>query len=849
MESINVLFLLSTFLLAIDVKAQPNNSISVMIPLGSSLSPSANRSWLSPSGLFAFGFYPQGNGFAIGIWLVDQPQNTTVWTAYRNNSPVTSKATLDLTRDGKLLFRTEEGEENPVADVSSLAASASMLDSGNFVLYDNSSIVIWESFKYPTDTILGGQNVSNGEDLVSSVSRSNHSSGRFHLRMQSDGNLVSYPVNITDISENAYWSSTTIISDNFASGVPYSANKISDNVAAGTVDPYRRGTVGGGSCSKRTAYSRFCGKSGESGYVGNRGTSGASIRLSLNQRGLLSLIDDSSSIIISVLVNNSYSGDKETTIIYRAILDSDGILKLYSHHFFGNTSSKMFLEWSSLGDQCDVKGFCGFNSYCLGMGFQAECLCFPGFHFVNHENKFLGCYDKFSVDGCSSSNGPMIPHYSTALPNISWGDYPYSMVRTKQENCENSCLDDCNCGAALYINGTCKKYKLPLRYGRSQNLSAIAFFKDRRNGKHHRSNPKILMDSKKKIILILSLSLGSIACLCSVIAMSCFFKYRRQVHWYRKLSENVNVGFADDFTLRSFSYNELESATDGFRQALSTGSFGSVYKGSLSIGSVTDRTIAVKRLEKFGEEGERKFQAEMTAIGRTHHRNLVQLLGFCIEGTRKLLVYDYMTNDSLADLLFKAKKRPLWKERVRIALEVARGIYYLHQECEVHIIHCNLKPENILMDDTWTAKISDFGLARLSVPNQTRTTMGIEGTSGYSAPEWQKNALISVKADIYSYGVMLLEIVCCRSNIEVNVSTADEILLSSWVYNCFVVGELDKLVEDENVDMKTLERMVKVGLWCIQEDPALRPPMKNVILMLEGTMDIAVPPSPAISHS
>ncbi|KAK7836137.1 g-type lectin s-receptor-like serine/threonine-protein kinase rlk1 [Quercus suber] len=229
MESINVLFLLSTFLLAVDVRAQPNNSINVMIPLGSSLSPSANRSWLSPSGLFAFGFYPQGNGFAIGIWLVDQPQNTTVWTAYRNNSPVTSKATLDLTRDGKLLFRPEEGEQNPVADVSLLAASASMLDSGNFVLYDNSSNVIWESFEYPTDTILGGQNVSNGKDLVSSVSKSDHSSGRFYLRMQSDGNLVSYPVNYTDNSENAYWSSATIISD---------------DVAAGTGDPYERGAVG-----------------------------------------------------------------------------------------------------------------------------------------------------------------------------------------------------------------------------------------------------------------------------------------------------------------------------------------------------------------------------------------------------------------------------------------------------------------------------------------------------------------------------------------------------------------------------------------------------------------------------
>ena len=210
------------------------------------------------------------------------------------------------------------------------------------------------------------------------------------------------------------------------------------------------------------------------------------------------------------------------------------------------------------------------------------------------------------------------------------------------------------------------------------------------------------------------------------------------------------------------------------------------------------------------------------------------MLGFCIEGSRKLLVYEYISNGSLADLLFKAKKRPLWKERVRITLEVARGVFYPHQECEVHIIHCNLKPQNILMDDTWTAKISDFGLARLSVPNQTRISMGIEGTSEYSAPEWQKNSPISVKYDIYSFGVLILEIVCCRGSIEVNVLITDKILLSNWVYNCFVAGQLDKLVEDENVDMKTLERMVKVGLWYIQEDPALRPPMKNVILTLRG---------------
>ncbi|XP_023874679.1 G-type lectin S-receptor-like serine/threonine-protein kinase LECRK1 [Quercus suber] len=795
MGSISVLFLLSMCLLAFDVKAQlQRNHSGNVIPLGSWLSPIANRtSWLSPSGLFAFGFYPQGKGFAIGIWLHTQPNNTIVWTANPDNLTVSSNTTLNLTSDGILLLRTEKGEENfmngsleVIPAVS--AVSASMHNSGNFVLYDNFSTVIWQSFDNPTDTILGGQNFSYGSaDLVS---RSDHSGRRYHLTMDSKGNLVSYlAVNGTDDSENAYWSLDTFY--------------------------------------------------------------GSSVILRLNQRGLLRLTNESSTLII--LVNNSYPGKKETSIIYRAILDSDGIFKLYSHHFdFGgntNTISKVSLEWSSLRDQCEVKGFCGFNSYCIGIGSKAECQCYSGFHFMNPKNKLLGCYSNFNEDGCSK--GPMIPYDIIALRNISWGDFPYSVILTKQENCYKSCLGDCNCNAAFYMNGTCNKYKLPLKYGRSQNLSSIAFFKVIwRNAKisyHQPPIPEILMESKKMMILILSLTLGSIALMCSVIAISCFFMYRHQVHRYRKLSpENVNVEIAENFTLRSFSYNELENATDGFKEALSKGSFGSVYKGYVS---EANKTIAVKRLEKSVEEGEREFRAEMTVIGRTHHRNIVQLLGFCIEGSRKLLVYEYMCNGSLADLLFKATKRPLWKERVRIALEVARGVFYLHQECEVHIIHCNLKPQSILMDDTWTAKISDFGLARLSVPNQMKIVMGIEGTSEYSAPEWQKNGLISVKADIYSFGVLLLEIVCCRHSIEVNVLAADEILISNWVYNCLVAGQLDKLVEDENVDVKTLERMVKVGLWCIQDDPALRPPMKNVILMLEGTMSIAIPPSPAISHS
>ncbi|XP_059433289.1 G-type lectin S-receptor-like serine/threonine-protein kinase LECRK2 [Corylus avellana] len=536
------------------------------------------------------------------------------------------------------------------------------------------------------------------------------------------------------------------------------------------------------------------------------------------------------------------------TIIHRATLDADGIFRLYLHHFENDNRSSLLMEWSSLANQCEVSGFCGLNSYCSGVGNNGQCNCFPGFDFVNTSNKFLGCYRNFDDNGCRHSKDPATLNSSTvSLKNMWWNDYPYSVLQMKEEDCSISCLEDCNCAAVLYTGDGCAKYQLPIRYSRvSKNISATAFIKVIRETIKTPQKPvdqKVLTESKRGLILILAITLGSISCLCFIFAIFTLVRYRHQVYRYKILSDNANLGLIEEFTLRSFSYNELEKATDGFKEELGKGSFGVVYKGTISGGN---KTIAVKRLETFVEEGQREFRAEITAIARTHHRNLVRLLGFCMEGSRKLLVYEYMSNGSLADLLFKAKMRPIWKDRVRIARDVARGILYLHDECEVHIIHCNIKPQNILMDDTWTAKISDFGLAKLLLPNQSRTTVEAERTAGYFylAPEWKKNATISVKADTYSFGIVLLEIVCCRSIIKVNVPTTDEIILSSWVYDCFMAGELDKLVEDENVDFMTLERMVKVGLWCIQEDPALRPLMKNVMLMLEGTMDVPIPPSP-----
>ena len=295
----------------------------------------------------------------------------------------------------------------------------------------------------------------------------------------------------------------------------------------------------------------------------------------------------------------------------------------------------------------------------------------------------------------------------------------------------------------------------------------------------------------------------------------------------------------EDVSLRAFTYSELEVATNGFVEQLGRGSFGTVFKGTLSNGQ---RTIAVKRLEKVVAEGEgeEEFRNEMRSIGRTHHKNLVRLLGYCHDDTNRLLVYEYMSNGTLADYLFKSQVKPNWEERIKIALNIARGILYLHEECETQIIHCDINPNNILMDENGCAKISDLGLAKLLMPDHSRTLTGIRGTRGYVAPEWLKNLPITVKADVYSFGIVFLVNICCRRNIDINVPQ-DEIILVDWVYDCFKSNQLHRLVPEE-VDAESLERMVKIGLWCIEDDPAARPSMKKAIQMLEGTLEIPIPP-------
>jgi len=806
---------------------------SSIIGLGSSLFPKGqNTSWPSPSGHFAFGFYQQGSGFAVGIWLVNPSANTTtvVWTANRDAPTVSSKSMLNLTEQGLLLqngkgdllhrIYLSDSDSNPVF-------MASMHDSGNFVLYDEHSNVIWQSFHEPTDTILGGQNLTRLDDLVSSVSKSDHSSGRFYLDMQSDGNLVAYPFYSFRSVEDAYWASNT----------------------SGQIDQQLSLNSQGFLClsggERSETVSRPCDLYSRQQF-GHCRSSGPDHRLCLN----------------NVSIKKSHNN---TTSIYRATLDVDGNFRLYEHqfHFEGSNntaSSRVVMLWKALKDTSQVKGFCGLNSYYTSnTSGDAVCKCYPGF--IPSKTKSspsmpMDCVQMHSTDVCENGEGPLLLYNLTHFKNMSWGDIPYSVIpMMKMETCEKACQQDCVCGGAVYTNGNCNKYRLPLIYGRVQNDSStvsMALLKIPSSTTSTSNNtnvpkPKFVVDNKRNLIMILSLTSGFFSLIGLVFVVYIFFTYRRQVNRYAMLSESEKLEYTAECSLRSFSFDELAKSTGGFSEEIGRGSFGSVYKGKIGD---SNRSIVVKRLEeKITDEGESEFQAEITSIARTHHKNLVKLIGFCIEGSKKLLVYEFVSKGSLANLLFEGETRLSWKQRMKLALDVGRGLLYLHEECEARIIHCNINPHNILMDEAWTAKISDFGFARLLKRGRSRTKIRDDGTSRYLAPEWQKeDASVSVKVDIYSFGVVLLEIICRRRNIEMNnISSPDEILLSNWVYQCFAAGQLNNLItsNEKDVDWKILERMVKVGLWCVQDQQSLRPTMKNVILMLEGLKDIPVPPSPA----
>ncbi|XP_038688359.1 putative receptor-like protein kinase At4g00960 isoform X2 [Tripterygium wilfordii] len=284
-----------------------------------------------------------------------------------------------------------------------------------------------------------------------------------------------------------------------------------------------------------------------------------------------------------------------------------------------------------------------------------------------------------------------------------------------------------------------------------------------------------------------------------------------------------------------FTFDTLVSATKNFHPThkLGEGGFGPVYKGKLDDG----REIAVKKLSHSSRQGRKEFLNEAKLLTKVQHRNVVNLLGYCAHGTEKLLVYEYVINESLDKILFKSNRRAEldWKRRFDIINGVARGLLYLHEDSHNCIIHRDIKASNILLDERWVPKIADFGMARLFTEDQTHVNTRVAGTKGYMAPEYVMQGQLSVKADVYSFGVLLLELISGQRNSTFN-HNVDAHNLLDWAYKLFKEGRsleiMDSTLASSSVDTEQVAMCIHIGLLCTQGDPKLRLEMKRVVVML-----------------
>ncbi|CAN6175775.1 unnamed protein product [Urochloa humidicola] len=401
------------------------------------------------------------------------------------------------------------------------------------------------------------------------------------------------------------------------------------------------------------------------------------------------------------------------------------------------------------------------------------------------------------------------------------------------EECRSICLSSCSCTAYAHKddcniwNGELRDLK-QLSDGNTDGLDIYI--------RLAASDP-LIQESEKKShrerLAVLIAVLGSI--FMALFALGITVKI-----FQRRISSQKT--FSDNDSLIIYDYSFLQHCTKNFSDKLGQGSFGSVFKGLLP----DSKPIAVKKLQGM-KQGEKQFHTEVRALGKIHHNNLVHLSGFCLREVERLLVYDFMVNGSLDTHLFKNGKILDWNKRFLVILGVAKGLYYLHDECHDRIIHCDIKPENVLLDADFSPKVADFRLAKLMDRHFSRALTTIRGTIGYLAPEWIGGLPITPKADVYSYGMMLFEIISGRRNSE-SMENGTIRYFPVWAAMRISEGDISEILDHRLSDVNSLEleRACKVACWCIQDNEAHRPTMQQIVQILQGIQDVGVAPVPVL---
>ncbi|MQL92280.1 hypothetical protein Taro_024901 [Colocasia esculenta] len=527
----------------------------------------------------------------------------------------------------------------------------------------------------------------------------------------------------------------------------------------------------------------------------------------------------------------NYSMKPNVTLISRFMMDLSGQIK--QRTWVDNTGN-WILFWSQPRAQCDVYMLCGPFGICNERSLPF-CSCLRGFSEASPGSWNLSDF----TGGCARRTPLLCPRNGTSvnggdqdrflrMDNIKLPDnYRLSLSAvTSAGECESSCLRNCSCTAYSY-DGRCSMW-----FGELTNLQQLG---DGGGTLYLRLAASELPNSKSSKGKIIGVAVGAAAVMLGAIALALALLWRRRRRRFKALR-------VVDGTLVPFRYGDLRWVTKNFSEKLGGGGFGSVFKGTMP-----DSTqVAVKKLEGIFQ-GEKQFRTEVSTIGTIQHVNLVRLRGFCSEGTRRLLVYDYMPKGSLDTVMFRDCSPVVdWGTRYQIILGTARGLAYLHEKCRDCIIHCDIKPENILLDASFLPKVADFGLAKLVGRDFSRVLTTMRGTRGYLAPEWISGVPITAKADVYSFGMMVFEIVSGRRNSD-PVAEVKNWFFPTWAASRLgegdMLGPLDPRLHGD-ARMEELERVWRVAFWCIQDEESCRPTMGQVVQILEGVVVVNMPPVP-----
>ncbi|KAM0951474.1 putative protein kinase RLK-Pelle-DLSV family [Dioscorea sansibarensis] len=729
---------------------------------------------------FALGFFSPGRSKNryVGIWYnklrPGGQTKTIVWVANRR-SPLSAdiNGSLELNVNGTLTINSVIFLSMPSVALTNPVAQ--LLDDGNFVVREaNSSEFAWQSFDYPTDTHLPGMKL--GWDLRTGLNR----------------NLTSWRSN-DDPSPGSYLASVDL------NGIPQI------NIWSGSTKRWRTGPWNGAIFSN-------------SGEVLT--TSGVRFYFVSNED--------------EVCFTFNTTGPE---IVARYVLDPSGVVKRFTWIESAGMWNN-FLHYPK--SQCEEHSKCGSYGVCDINGWPI-CICLPGFKPKSPQDWPLmdatsGCERLTALDCQNRSDGFMTVTLA-ALPETS-NAILYANISLNE--CRARCLKNCPCTAyaAANISGQgigCVIWVTELIDMRmsSSHAAQDVFVRLAAADLVSISSKPNKKSQSKSVVLITSFSIVAL-----IIPLACLFSWGKKRMMckafvsYKQFKKDVRGN--GELELIQLQWSTLMEATHNFAKTnvLGEGGFGLVYKGKLAEGP----EIAIKRLSRNSTQGIDEFRNEVTFIAKLQHRNLVRLLGYCIHRDEKILVYEYMSNGSLDAFLFDKEKivHLDWQTRFRIIVGIARGLLYLHQDSRLRIIHRDLKASNILLDSEMNPKISDFGLARNFGEHETMTkTKKVVGTYGYMAPEYALDGVFSVKSDVFSFGVLILEIISGQRN-KIFLSEPHLYLLgNAWsLWNEGKVLDLLDPFIGNSFSITQVMRCVNIGLLCVQEKPEDRPVMSSVVIML-----------------